>query len=121
QQGRIIWLVEPLHNAVVTRYTGTMEHPVGTGQLAHTLSAFVHCAYQRSGGTMVFADLQGSCGRLRTKQMGILIFDLMTHTDQDSRVCLLTLALGVGDYGSEGIERWRDQHDCNTFCKCLGL
>jgi hypothetical protein len=54
---RVVWLLEPLRNAAVTHYTGTMEHPAGTGQLAHTLSAFVHFAFQQSG--MIFADIQG--------------------------------------------------------------
>ncbi|KAJ7813494.1 hypothetical protein B0H14DRAFT_3879173 [Mycena olivaceomarginata] len=66
-----------------------------------------------SEGTIVFADIQGSSGRLSTKVMGIIIFDMMTHTtDGDS---------GVGDYGEKGIEKWRDQHDCNVFCKNLDL
>ncbi|KAJ7913336.1 kinase-like domain-containing protein [Mycena leptocephala] len=113
QDGRIIWLLEPLRNAAVTRYTGTMEHPAGTGQLAHTLSAFVHYAFQHSGGQLIFADIQGSCGRLSTKMMGILIFDIMSHTPEEDS--------GVGDHGTKGIERWRDQHDCNAFCKRLEL
>ncbi|KAJ7307951.1 kinase-like domain-containing protein [Mycena albidolilacea] len=108
---RVVWLLEPLRNAAVTHYTGTMEHPAGTGQLAHTLSAFVHFAFQQSG--IIFADIQGSCGRLSNKTMGIIIFDLMTHTEEEDS--------GVGDYGPKGIARWRDQHDCNAFCKRLDL
>ncbi|KAJ7190590.1 hypothetical protein GGX14DRAFT_47827 [Mycena pura] len=45
--------------------------------------------------------------------MGILIFDIMTHTPEEDS--------GVGDHGVKGIERWRDQHDCNAFCKRLEL
>jgi hypothetical protein len=56
---RIIWLLEPLHNSAVTHYTGTMEHPAGKGQMAHTLSAFVHYAFQWSEGEVIFADIQG--------------------------------------------------------------
>ncbi|KAJ6556958.1 kinase-like domain-containing protein [Mycena sp. CBHHK59/15] len=110
---RIVWLLEPLRNASVTHYTGTMEHPAGTGQLAHTLSAFVHYAFQFSCGNILFADIQGSSGRLTTKTMGIIIFDLMSHTPEEDS--------GVGDHGPNGIERWRDQHDCNIFCKRLEL
>ncbi|KAJ6461637.1 hypothetical protein DFH09DRAFT_1347998 [Mycena vulgaris] len=58
---KIIWLLEPLRNAALTHYTGTMEHPAGTGQLAHTLSAFVHYAFQASGGDILFADVQDMC------------------------------------------------------------
>ncbi|KAJ7720103.1 kinase-like domain-containing protein [Mycena metata] len=90
-----------------------MDHLAGQGQLAHTLSAFVHYAFQWSEGAIVLADIQGSSGRLSTNTMGILIFDMMTHTpDGDS---------GVGDHGGKGIEKWRDQHDCNVFCKTLNL
>ncbi|KAJ6550191.1 kinase-like domain-containing protein, partial [Mycena capillaripes] len=92
---------------------GTMEHPAGRGQLAQTLSTFVHFAFQRSGGEVIVADIQGSCGRLSTKQMGILIFDIMTHTPEEDS--------GLGDHGVKGIEKWRDQHDCNAFCKRLEL
>ncbi|KAJ6603744.1 kinase-like domain-containing protein [Mycena sp. CBHHK59/15] len=110
---RIVWLLEPLRNSSVTHYTGTMDHPAGQGQLAHMLSAFVHYSFQWSEGTIVFADIQGSSGRLSTNAMGIIIFDMMTHTtDGDS---------GVGDYGEKGIEKWRDQHDCNVFYKNLDL
>ncbi|KAJ7869777.1 hypothetical protein B0H14DRAFT_2345959, partial [Mycena olivaceomarginata] len=52
---RIVWL----RNSSVTHYTGTMDHPAGQGQLAHTLSAFVHYSFQWSEGTIVFADIQG--------------------------------------------------------------
>jgi hypothetical protein len=56
---RIVWLLEPLRNSSVTHYTGTMDHPAGQGQLAHTLSVFVHYSFQWSEGTIVFADIQG--------------------------------------------------------------
>ncbi|KAJ7148736.1 kinase-like domain-containing protein [Mycena crocata] len=111
--GKIVWFIEPLRNAAVTHYTGTMDHPAGTGQLAHTLAALVHFAFQHSYGTILFADLQGSVGRLSTNKMGILIFDPMTHSPEETS--------GVGDHGSKGIDRWRAQHDCNTFCKRLEL
>ncbi|KAJ6626447.1 hypothetical protein B0H10DRAFT_1697127, partial [Mycena sp. CBHHK59/15] len=54
EDSNICWLLEPLHNALVTHYTGTMEHPAGTGQLAQTLSAFVHCVFQWSSGGIIF-------------------------------------------------------------------
>ncbi|KAJ7118186.1 hypothetical protein C8R44DRAFT_625896, partial [Mycena epipterygia] len=57
--------------------------------------------------------VQGSSGRLSTSVMGILIFDLMIHTPEGDS--------GIGDHGVKGIERWRDQHDCNAFCKALDL
>ncbi|KAJ7362567.1 hypothetical protein DFH08DRAFT_1024851 [Mycena albidolilacea] len=37
----------------------------------------------------------------------------MTHTEEEDS--------GVRDYGPKGIARWRDQHDCNAFCKRLDL
>ncbi|KAJ6465673.1 hypothetical protein DFH09DRAFT_957082, partial [Mycena vulgaris] len=104
---KIICLLEPLRNAAVTHYTGTMEHPTGTGQLAHTLFAFVHYAFQASGGDILFADIQGI-----NKNMGIIIFDLMIHSPDENT--------GVGDYGPAGIVRWRDQHDCTVFASDLG-
>lgn len=97
---RIVWLLEPLRNPSVTHYTGTMEHPAGRDQLALTLSTFVHYVFQSSEGNVIFADIQGvfsfssfsglspsyiiqgSTGRLSTNAMGILIFDLMTHTPE---------------------------------------
>ncbi|KAJ7145431.1 kinase-like domain-containing protein, partial [Mycena crocata] len=105
---QIVWLMEPLRNPSVTHYTGTMEHPVGRGQLAHTISAFVHYAFQWSEGNIIFADIQGL-----TNVMGILLFNLMTHTPQGDS--------GVGDHGERGIEKWCDQHDCNAFCKNVQL
>ncbi|KAJ7433580.1 kinase-like domain-containing protein, partial [Mycena galericulata] len=95
---RVVWLLEPLRNPSVTHYTGTMEHPAGRGQLAHTLSAFVHYAFQWSEGNLIFADIQGDSSFLRSLP--------------DS---------GVGDHAVKGIEKWRDQHDCNSFCKSLDL
>ncbi|KAJ7755610.1 kinase-like domain-containing protein, partial [Mycena maculata] len=81
--------------------------------LAHTLSAFVHYCFQESEGGIVFADIQGSSGRLSSNAMGIIIFDMMTHTPAGDS--------GVGDHGPKGIEKWCDQHDCNVFCKMLEL
>jgi hypothetical protein len=37
-----------------------MEHPASKGQMAHTLSAFVHYAFQWSEGEVIFADIQGA-------------------------------------------------------------
>ncbi|KAJ7693510.1 hypothetical protein B0H14DRAFT_827807 [Mycena olivaceomarginata] len=42
---------------------------------------------------MIFADIQGSCGRLSNKTMRIIIFDLMTHTEEEDS--------GVRDYGPQ--------------------
>ncbi|KAJ6545977.1 hypothetical protein B0H10DRAFT_1969814, partial [Mycena sp. CBHHK59/15] len=53
EDSNICWLLEPLRNASVTHYTGTMEHPAGTGQLAQTHSAFVHYAFQWSSGGII--------------------------------------------------------------------
>ena len=61
--------------------------------------------------------------------MGILIFDIMTHTPEEFVLLnysfhaslLVYRDSGVGDHGVKGIERWRDQHDCNAFCKRLEL
>lgn len=58
---RVVWLIEPLRQSAVTRYSGTMEHPQPKGKLKLTLSLFVHHAFQESGGNTVFADLQGQC------------------------------------------------------------
>ncbi|KAF8214452.1 kinase-like domain-containing protein, partial [Mycena galopus ATCC 62051] len=110
---KVVWFLEPLRNPSVTHYTGTMEHPAGRGQLGPTLSAFVHYAFQWSEGNVIFADIQGSSGRLPTNTMGIIIFDVMTHTPEGDS--------GIGDHGVKGIEKWRDQHDCNAFCKHLDL
>ncbi|KAJ7442087.1 hypothetical protein B0H11DRAFT_1749404, partial [Mycena galericulata] len=111
---RIVWMIEPLRNPAVTHYTGTMEHPAGTGQLAHTLSAFVHYAYFHIViSQSALTNFTGSIGRLSTNAMGIIIFDIMSHTPEEDS--------GVGDHGPMGIQRWRAQHDCNVFCKLLGF
>ncbi|KAJ7678789.1 kinase-like domain-containing protein, partial [Mycena rosella] len=102
----IVWLLEPLRNPSVTHYTGTMEHPTPRGQLANTMSTFVHYAFQWSEGNVIFADIQGHA-------MGIIIFDLMTHTPEGDS--------GVGDHGPKGIQKWQSQHDCNSYCKNLDL
>ncbi|KAJ7710098.1 hypothetical protein B0H14DRAFT_2646200 [Mycena olivaceomarginata] len=52
----------------------------------------------------------GPHGRLSTNAMGIIIFDMMTHTPD-----------GCWGLWEEGIEKWRDQHDCNVLCKNLDL
>ena len=83
--GRIIWLLEPLRNAAVTHYTGIMEHPAGTGQLAHTLAAFVHFAFERSGGEIIFADIQGissvyCSGSRLMKPYQVLVVDSVPRT-----------------------------------------
>ncbi|KAJ7737273.1 kinase-like domain-containing protein, partial [Mycena maculata] len=109
----IVWLLEPIRNSSVTHYSSTMDHPAGTGQLAHILSGFVHYCFQESEGGIVFADIQGSSGRLSSNAMGIIIFDMMTHTPAGDS--------GVEDHGPKGIEKWCDQHDCNVFCRMLEL
>ncbi|KAJ7815375.1 hypothetical protein B0H14DRAFT_2195310, partial [Mycena olivaceomarginata] len=53
---RVVWLLEPLRNPSVTHYTGSMDLLAGRGQLAHTLSAFVHYAFQWSDRNVIFAD-----------------------------------------------------------------
>ncbi|KAJ7831330.1 kinase-like domain-containing protein, partial [Mycena olivaceomarginata] len=111
----IVWLLEPSRNSSVTHYNMTIDHPAGQGQLAHTLSAFVHYCYQWSEGSIIFADVQGSARRLTTNMMGIIIFDMMTHGHTPEGES------GVGDHGLKGIEKWQDQHDCNVFCKGLDL
>ncbi|KAJ7199363.1 kinase-like domain-containing protein [Mycena pura] len=114
QMREVVWMLEPLRSASVTRYSGTMEHPIPKGQLALTLSAFVHYAFQFSGdNSIIFADLQGSSGRLSNNKMGMILFDMMTHTPSGDN--------GIGDHGEAGIQKWRDQHDCNMFCKELEL
>ncbi|KAJ6559368.1 hypothetical protein DFH09DRAFT_1083534 [Mycena vulgaris] len=40
-------------------------------------------AFQASGGDILLADVQGSSGRLSNKNMGIIIFDLMTHSPDE--------------------------------------
>ncbi|KAJ7811689.1 hypothetical protein B0H14DRAFT_2606407 [Mycena olivaceomarginata] len=79
--------------------------------------AFVHYAFQWSDGNVVFADLQA----LRSRFIGQTQHKCdgdhhlrrdNPHTGGDS---------GVGDHGVKGIEKWRDQHDCNNFCKNLDL
>jgi hypothetical protein len=36
-------------------------------------------------------------------------------------ILLFSRDSGVGDFGVKGIEKWRQQHDCNAFCKNLEL
>ncbi|KAJ7111719.1 kinase-like domain-containing protein, partial [Mycena epipterygia] len=116
---RIVWLLEPLRNPSVTHYMGTMEHPAGRGQLAHTLSAFVHYAFQWSEGNVIFADIQGVFLLLVHRPSFILV---IIHDQPVSHPhSLLFRDSGVGDHGVKGIEKWRDQHDCNAFCKTLDL
>jgi hypothetical protein len=61
-----------------------------------------------------------SLGMALTNAMGIIIFDMMHAPDGQ---CSLLLFLdfysdsGVGDHGEKGIEKWRDQHDCNILQK----
>ncbi|RDB20021.1 hypothetical protein Hypma_013049 [Hypsizygus marmoreus] len=110
---KIIWFLEPLRQTGVTRWSGTMQHPDHKGKLPQTLAAFVHYAYSESNGTLVFADLQGSKGTLSNGKSGMILFDIMTHSPDGMT--------GVGDYGPEGIERWREQHVCHEICEALGL
>ncbi|KAJ7933136.1 hypothetical protein B0H13DRAFT_1856426 [Mycena leptocephala] len=60
-----------------------------------------------------YSSSLGSSGRVTTNTMEMIIFDVMTHTREGDS--------GIGDHGVKGIEKWRDQHDCNAFCKHLEL
>ncbi len=55
----IAWLLEPLRiGNIVTKWSGTMQHPLHNSKVGVSITSFVHFAYVFSLNTIVFADLQ---------------------------------------------------------------
>ncbi|KAK7029308.1 kinase-like domain-containing protein [Favolaschia claudopus] len=109
----LTWLVERRRPTTVIKYSGTLVHTSARRDLASlTISAFAHYVFGDSQRRMVFADLQGTPTRVRGGD-GIVLFDLMTRTVPGDS--------GVGDFGSEGINSFVQDHECGTVCSALEL
>lgn len=58
--GEAIWLVEPRRPQSVRKFCGTLTHPLAKDKTAITISALTHFIYDKAGGGIVFADVQGT-------------------------------------------------------------
>ncbi|TEB18897.1 hypothetical protein FA13DRAFT_1802804 [Coprinellus micaceus] len=113
-----MWLIEERHiSKTISHISGTLAHPTSHVDLvALTVYAFMHYGFGRSNRLLVFADLQGTPGsfKLNGKRVnGTVLFDPMTHTTKGDS--------GVGDFGTDGIAAFIQQHRCREICKRLGL
>ncbi|KIJ27714.1 hypothetical protein M422DRAFT_54921 [Sphaerobolus stellatus SS14] len=109
----IWWLIEPLWNTVVRKWSSTKHWPEAIGLAEYTVAAFHHFTYKWSKETLVLADVQSSQGKLSNGRPGQIFFDHQTHTpDGDS---------GIGDFGQEGIDAFIEKHTCTPMCIELGL
>ncbi|KAJ6461487.1 kinase-like domain-containing protein, partial [Mycena vitilis] len=108
------YLVEPFRSSsVVRKFSGTLGSTADTDKLANTMLSFAHFVLEHTACAMAMVDLQGSLhavpGTLRT----MVLFDPMSHTASEDS--------GVGDFGFIGITDAIDNHECNLFCRALGL
>jgi len=110
---RIMWLIEKRRPMTVTCYSGTLLHPSKRRDLRSlTIFAFAHFVFGHSNQQMVFADIQGSPTSVKGRDI-LVLFDIMTHTvDGDS---------GVGDFGKDGMQTFRNDHTCGAICVNLGF
>ncbi|KAJ6563857.1 kinase-like domain-containing protein [Mycena capillaripes] len=108
------YLVEPFRSSsVVRKFSGTLGVTADKDKLAMTVISFAHFVLEDTACTMAMVDLQGSFHAAPGGVKTMVLFDPMTHTaTQDS---------GVGDFGFTGIQDAIDNHECNLFCKGLGL
>ncbi|KAJ7577152.1 kinase-like domain-containing protein, partial [Mycena floridula] len=108
----VTWIFEPRRDHAVHKYSGGLQHPSLPGHLGHTINALQHFVYQFSKESIVLADIQTSASWDPDNRAPVL-FDLMTHT--------LYRNTGAGDFGTEGIEGFIEQHQCVPRCSYFGL
>ncbi|KAJ7178029.1 kinase-like domain-containing protein [Mycena filopes] len=108
------YLVEPFRSSsVVRKFSGTLGATADQDKLAMTILSFAHFVMEYTACAMAMVDLQGSLHAEAGNTRTLVLFDPMTHTmAQDS---------GVGDFGFNGIQDAIDSHECNLFCRGLGL
>ncbi|KAJ8081666.1 hypothetical protein PM082_007512 [Marasmius tenuissimus] len=111
----ITWLCEPWHTGAPERFSGTTHFkPMRDEDLLHdTIHAFTHYAYHWSKKDLVFADIQGSYGKLPDGRSGTILYDVMTHSTDGTT--------GVGDFGRIGHQKFQLQHNCGRICKEIGI
>ncbi|KAJ7221193.1 kinase-like domain-containing protein, partial [Mycena rebaudengoi] len=107
----ITWLLEPLRSAAMDRWSGTLLHPNHSNKAGLTMDAFMHFSFVYSQSTLVFSNLQSTKGRCVSGSSGSILFDVMTHSNNQDG--------GVGDHGPAGITAIFSEHICGRVC--LGL
>ncbi|KAJ3541722.1 hypothetical protein NMY22_g3782 [Coprinellus aureogranulatus] len=102
----------------VEKYSGT--HQAGNHQslIGMTCDTLAHFSAYDSDLYLILVDIQGivadsvlADGRRGGKVLNL--FDLMIHSSNKS--------YGLGDAGRKGIVEFFSQHECNRFCRKLGM
>ncbi|KAF9043449.1 kinase-like domain-containing protein [Panaeolus papilionaceus] len=109
-----------LGDSNITKYSGTDMAGSHTDLDGMTCDAFAHFSLHDSDGSVVFVDIQGisrsplfAGGNTASGRPTVFLFDLMAHSREQS--------MGLGDQGTEGIQKFCAQHTCNQICRALGL
>ncbi|KAL1687707.1 hypothetical protein GGG16DRAFT_104901 [Schizophyllum commune] len=112
----VVWLMEPHHAQPVTKWSGTLSHPVNNSLVGQTARAIAHWFFIHTEYASVLADMQ-SVETLNqdTKELVNLLFDPMTHTanQEDPNYS------GLGDFGQRGVDVFVKEHVCGNVCQLL--
>ena len=73
--------------------------------------ALTHFFYESTDGKLILADIQG---QPPTHEKPAFLSDVMIHS-VDHRMP------SVGNFGSEGVNKWTEFHICNKVCTALQL
>ncbi|KAG8347914.1 putative Alpha kinase family [Trypanosoma vivax] len=116
--GEVMFVMEPKLNGHFTKYNSNFgdcyekdRHCKTESQMRRRMrmfcvaEAFSHFTLVDSGGSMLLCDIQG---------VNDLFTDPQIHTEDGK-------GLGLGNMGTEGIEKFVLNHKCNEICRGLGL
>ncbi|TRM66662.1 kinase-like domain-containing protein [Schizophyllum amplum] len=115
---KLVWIMEPERKHTITKWSGTLNHPVHVSLLGQTASAIAHYFWLHTKGEMVLADMQSTEGiSSTTKRLTNFLFDPMTYTTamEDLNTS------GLGDFGQKGVATFFDMHRCGAVCEMLAL
>ncbi|KAF6752937.1 kinase-like domain-containing protein [Ephemerocybe angulata] len=106
----------------MSKFSGTDEAGHHADLVGRTSDAWAHFSYWDSGETIVFVDIQGIDTAMlpsttprngSSEGLKLILFDIMIHSKKKR--------YGLGDKGPEGLQRFKEQHTCNSICRKLEL
>ncbi|KAI5826412.1 hypothetical protein K523DRAFT_249043, partial [Schizophyllum commune Tattone D] len=99
----VVWLMEPHHAQPVTKWSGTLSHPVNNSLVGQTARAIAHWFFIHTEYASVLADMQST---LRFLACATTLTHLISYS-------------GLGDFGQRGVDVFVKEHVCGNVCQLL--